>query len=143
MKLGPERGSLGRWLGLGYGALAAAAVVAAGAGLPLATRPCVLLERTGVACPTCGGTRALAALARGDLLGAMVQHPLISAAVIALAGWFLAAAIATLVPRWRRRIVLGPREVRGARIGGLALIIGTWIYQIVRHLDRFSGLESP
>lgn len=38
---------------------------------------CMLYEQTGLFCPACGGTRALEALLRGDLLGALGYNLLI------------------------------------------------------------------
>ena len=45
--------------------------------------PCVFLNITGVPCPTCGTTRALAALAALDPLSAFRLNPLTTAAVLA------------------------------------------------------------
>ncbi len=39
--------------------------------------PCLFLEITGLYCPGCGGTRALKALLRGEILTSILYHPLI------------------------------------------------------------------
>jgi len=39
--------------------------------------PCKLLEKTGYYCPGCGGTRAVKALIKGDIIGSIKYHPVI------------------------------------------------------------------
>ena len=39
--------------------------------------PCVFQELTGLYCPGCGGTRALKALLKGDVITSILYHPLI------------------------------------------------------------------
>ena len=39
--------------------------------------PCVFQELTGLYCPGCGGTRALKALLKGDVITSFLYHPLI------------------------------------------------------------------
>lgn len=60
-----------------------------------------LLRRAGIPCPNCGMTRALGALARGDLDGAQTLHPL---AVVLLAEglvlWFVAGVQVVRGRRW-------------------------------------------
>uniref|UniRef100_A0A832MIZ7 DUF2752 domain-containing protein n=1 Tax=Eiseniibacteriota bacterium TaxID=2212470 RepID=A0A832MIZ7_UNCEI len=70
-----RRGAL-VWLGAGVAALAAGAALVAWAGAQAGGEPaCALRAASGIACPTCGGTRALAALGRGDLSAAWRLHP--------------------------------------------------------------------
>jgi hypothetical protein len=70
----------GRYAVVGLGALLLGA-------LHLRHRPatlCLFRAVTGLPCPFCGGTTAVARLGRGDILGAVVASPL---AVVLLAGW--------------------------------------------------------
>lgn len=39
--------------------------------------PCKLLEKTGYYCPGCGGTRAVKALIKGDIIGSIKYHPVV------------------------------------------------------------------
>ena len=39
--------------------------------------PCMIYELTGLYCPACGGTRAVLALLRGDVLGSLYYHPVV------------------------------------------------------------------
>ncbi len=55
---------------------------------------CPLRAITGIACPACGGTRAVVALARGDVAGALAWNPFVILALAALLGAGLAALIA-------------------------------------------------
>jgi uncharacterized protein DUF2752 len=71
----PSRRALYAWLGLGL--LAAAAFVLLGE-VPLTGGGfvvCAFKRTTGISCPGCGMTRAMAALARGDLWAALQLHP--------------------------------------------------------------------
>lgn len=136
MNLVPERDGLPRLLAFVYAPMIAAGWWAVQEGWlwPPGSRSCVLLERTGLACPTCGGVRAVRALGAGQPLEALRQHPLVTLGLAAAGLWFLYAAAATLVPSWRRSPAFSPRETTALRRGGLALIAAAWLYQIVRHL---------
>lgn len=48
---------------------------------------CRFKEFLGLPCPTCGGTRAFAALSQGDLAGALRLNPLATSAWIGLVMW--------------------------------------------------------
>lgn len=74
---------------------AGGAVVAGALGTGLLTIPCWFRAATGLDCPFCGGSRALAALLHGDLAAALdhnafavtVLFPLAVAVVVALGRW--------------------------------------------------------
>lgn len=111
--------------------LAAAAVL-----FPLAARlfaasgaryPCPLHALTGVACPTCGGTRALASLAGGHLARALSWNPLLAGMAIALPLLGLATLAA---PRPTDRLLdwLGRR---GRTRAGRALMLAALLAQAV------------
>lgn len=73
-RLGP-RGPLLLWLAAG--AAAAAVFFGVGWGLPngLGFSVCAFKAITGIPCPGCGLTRAMAALARGELILSLHFHP--------------------------------------------------------------------
>jgi Protein of unknown function (DUF2752) len=65
-------------------------------GRPELAQACSFRHRTGLACLGCGGTRALAAVARGDLRRGFATNLL--GAAVGLAAWvLLASALASLV----------------------------------------------
>ena len=91
-------------------------------------RVCLFRRLTGLPCLTCGGTRALAALAVGDIAGAFRIQPLVSALLIACAAWGAAGTL--LLAVWRRCL-----SVKMSAVGwfwltaaGLALAVCNWVY---------------
>lgn len=81
-------------------ALAAAALVLAALVLPW--RPptlCVLRAVTGLPCPACGGTTAMVALGRADLVAAFQASPLVT---LGAPLWVLWPRLRPAVDRWRR-----------------------------------------
>ena len=112
----------------GGASLAAAAVVVAvgSMGDREGVVVCPLRLCTGTYCPGCGGSRAAAALVRGDVVGAWQHHPyvvLLAAQILVLAGlaahpasrdWLarrwvalVVANAAVLVVVWALRLALG------------------------------------
>jgi hypothetical protein len=133
MRLEPERSALPRTLALFYLVLAAG-----GAGLLLVWREtvvgwahCPLRDLTGIPCPTCGGTHAAVALAELRLGDALRANPLVVVAALLLLIWGAWGLLAFFLPALRRDLVLSPREKRILRVGAIALLAGTWIYQIL------------
>jgi len=109
-----------------YAAAATAAVALAG----LATGPvanatglhrpatlCLLRATTGVPCPLCGTTTALARLAGGDLLGALAANPV---TLLAMAAFVVAPLVGFRLPRRATPALF-------TVLAGFA-----WVWQIVR-----------
>ena len=95
----PDRRALVRWLAAGGAGLLAFALLRTVTPPPPEVLPfCVVRRVLGIPCPSCGMTRALSHLARGEWRAALALHPLapLVAAELAL-GW--AAAGAALLPR--------------------------------------------
>lgn len=113
------------WLALGGVALAAWAVLAAW------TPPddpawsvCLFRRVTGLECPSCGFTRALAQLAHGDLAGSLARHPLAAPfAAEAAALWLLAP----LLLRGRRVGARGAALFAAAHVG---LLVAVWVARL-------------
>jgi len=78
---------------------------------------CPIFEATGLLCPGCGGTRALAALLRGDLSGAWRLNPLVVSLLPCAAGW-------GALRLWRGEMRV-PREV-WVGLGVVAGVFGVW-----------------
>jgi hypothetical protein len=117
---------LTRWLAVASLAL----LVLAALLLRRAPEPCFLHHQLGIPCPTCGGTRAIAALAAGRVGDALAANPLVAAGCLALAGWAVWGVAATLVPRWRVTVEAPPRLGRRLLWIGLGLVAANWIYLI-------------
>jgi len=90
--------------------------------------PCRLQTLLDLPCPTCGGTRAAALLARGDLPGALAAQPAVALALVSVAAWTLGGLVVTLVPRWRRRLVLAPGDRRRLAIAAGAVVLAGWAW---------------
>jgi hypothetical protein len=85
---------------------------------------CLLRSVTGIACPSCGSTRALAALANGDPISALAWNPLVTVGIIA----FVVGGL--MAPAWGRFVGRMP-ELRGVlwvRVGLAAALALNWIY---------------
>jgi hypothetical protein len=96
---------------------------------PLAP-PCPFHALTGLPCPGCGATRAVLALARGDIAGAFGWNPL---ATFTLLAGFVACALAPAWVALRGPLpVLAPVLPARARVALAAALAGNWIYLIGR-----------
>ena len=131
MRLVPESSPLPRLVvlvlgGLGLGGLAAIRRLPQSV---LDLVHCPLRDATGLPCPTCGGTHAAMALAAGRFAEAWRANPLVTACTVGGACWVLCAAAATLLPAWRRDLILSPAEKTTARaLGVLAVVLGwAWL----------------
>jgi uncharacterized protein DUF2752 len=124
---------------LGVCALAAATAARALSALAESGHPfpfhCPFRMLTSLPCPACGGTRALAALALGNLRQSLAFNPLVSLGTLGI----LAAAGASLARRLAGgpaiRLLLSPRDHRLLRIFSLLAIGANWSYLLL-HLPR-------
>ncbi|MGD8395157.1 MAG: DUF2752 domain-containing protein [Candidatus Eiseniibacteriota bacterium] len=82
---------------------------------------CPLRHATGIACPTCGGTRAMMALAGGHPLRAFVWNPIVTLAALGLP---LLGLLTVMRPPVARRGGAVLRRLLGAWWGRALLVIG-------------------
>ena len=134
MRLLPERDPTPRLLALAYFALAVTGTLLLRlwptAVLYLAH--CPLRENFGLPCVTCGGTHAAVALSELRFGAAVGENPLVVLVAVALGAWALCSIAATVVPSWRRQIALSAHEARLLRWLAVVIVVGVWIYEIVR-----------
>jgi hypothetical protein len=116
------------WLTVGGASLCllGVALVTPGIQLPL----CAFKTITGLPCPTCGITRAVIALSRGDLDRALFMNPLAAVAGLAALAYLLYAAAVLALRLPRLRPVVTPRDARLLRAGGVSLLALNWIWLI-------------
>ena len=90
--------------------------------------PCLFRTATGVACPSCGTTRAFEALAHGDVAAALSLNPLVIVGSLA----FVIGGL--LAPVWQRAVGRVPdlRGVMLVRVGLVAALACNWAYLWVR-----------
>jgi hypothetical protein len=93
---------------------------------------CPFRTITGIPCLTCGGTRALLALVRGDLGTALFWNPLVACAGVVGAAWLVYAAAVTIFRAPRLRIRLGERERTLCHAGVWAVVASNWVFLILQ-----------
>jgi hypothetical protein len=93
---------------------------------------CPFRRITSIPCLTCGGTRAILALARGDLGVALHWNPLVACAGLVSAAWLVYAAAVTVLRAPRLRIRLGEREGTLLRAAVWLVIAGNWMFLILQ-----------
>lgn len=86
--------------------------------------PCLFHFLTGAYCPGCGGTRAVKALLRGDVLRSVYYHPLVLYGAV-LYFWFMVSNTAEYLSggKWK----IGMRYRRWYVAGGVGLLILNFI----------------
>jgi len=113
----------------GIGVAAAAVVGLLGLDrLPLTF--CVFKGTSGLPCPTCGSTRAVARLFDMDLAGAIAMNPFTTLVAVVVAAWAISDLV--LLPRRQSlRVGLSPLGVRWLRGLALAAFLANWVYLLV------------
>jgi hypothetical protein len=90
---------------------------------------CVFKGLTGLPCPTCGSTRALARLFGLDFAGALRMNPFTTLVAVVVAAW----AVADLVLLPRRQaldVEVSARVAFALRVGAFVLFLANWVYLV-------------
>lgn len=94
---------------------------------------CPLRVLTGLPCPTCGGTRAVAAMGRLRFAEGIALNPLVAAAWFGAVLFLPYAAVACLLGRKRLRMAdVTDRQRRAVALLALCLLLANWGYVIAR-----------
>lgn len=93
---------------------------------------CPFRTITGLPCPTCGATRAFAALFSGDLPGSLGYNPAVVPALAAGAVAWVYAWVVVCLRLPRIRLSAGPRAARVLRWTIALAAAGFWAVQILR-----------
>jgi hypothetical protein len=93
---------------------------------------CPFRQITGIPCFTCGGTRAVLALTRGDVRAALVWNPLVAVSAIAALVWLFYAAVVTALRAPRLRVRLAERDRFLFRAAAWTAIAGNWVFLILQ-----------
>jgi hypothetical protein len=91
---------------------------------------CVFKVVTGLPCVTCGSTRALAALAAGEVLAAVRWNPLAAAAAFGAVVYVPYGAMTGLAGSRRVRLRLAARDWRFLRAVALVTLAATWAFLV-------------
>ena len=118
----------GRQLGFLWGgaALACAAAAPLVSGLAAHAPVCAFRALTGVACPTCGGTRALLALAHLEVGAALAWNPLVTLAAVV----FFAGGLVALVRALRGKGVPDGAPPRWAGAAAALALAANWAFVV-------------
>lgn len=92
---------------------------------------CPFRALTGIPCVTCGGTRALRALAHGDLIAAFGWNPLVALAGAAGLAYLAYAAIVVVLRAPRLRVTLTDPDRRAWRAAAATVLLANWWFLIV------------
>jgi hypothetical protein len=115
--------------GIIFGSLAIMALVVARY-LPLMDimPSCSFKALTGFPCPTCGTTRSLVNLAKGDLPGSLLMNPAFALGMILTVLLFIYNSIIVLFNTPRFALSLTRPESDTVRVAALALLLLNWYY---------------
>ncbi len=91
---------------------------------------CAFRRLTGIPCPSCGATRSVVALARGDVIASFMMNPLTALCFLAGVLIFLysLATIAFALPKIN--MLLSSKEEIALKASVIVLILAQWIYLI-------------
>ena len=124
----PEIDHEALWLLVGGASLCLLGAALATPGIQLPR--CAFKTITGLPCPTCGVTRTIIALSRGDVDRALFLNPLATIACAAglLYLLYAAAVLALRLPRLRPAV--SAAAARRVRIGAVAVLAANWLWLI-------------
>lgn len=116
------------WLTVGGASLCLLGVALATPGIQLPR--CVLKTLTGLPCPTCGVTRMVIALSRGQITQGVFLNPLAALAAGAALIYLVYAAAVLVFRLPRLRPIVTPAGARAIRVASVAALAVNWAWLI-------------
>lgn len=95
---------------------------------PVKAPSCSLRVFTGIPCVGCGGTRAMSALSRADVVEAMRYNPLVVLGGLVIVLWFLWTLLT--IKRQQRVVGESKKMVKGWTVVIFLLVLLNWVYLI-------------
>jgi hypothetical protein len=118
--------------GIIYGGIALLALFACRFLPVLAFAPsCVFKGLTGLPCPTCGATRSIVFLARGDITAAFFMNPLVGACAIAAVLFLLYSLFTLIFDVPRIGVALSENEKDLLRALVVLCVLVNWLYLVI------------
>lgn len=120
--------------GIIYGGIAVLCVLAVKY-LPIAhlAPSCVFRGLSDIPCPTCGATRALISLTKGNFVDAVTMNPLVAMLVLAAVVSCVYSIVSVLFGMRRMIFSLSEREKDGIRIAAVMIVLLNWGYLLYAH----------
>jgi hypothetical protein len=94
-------------------------------------RGCVFKLVTGWPCLTCGGTRAVVALASGEVSAALRFNPIVAAGAIGSVLWTPWALMSAACRLPRLRVTLRPEHTARTRVAAINLAAACWLFLVL------------
>ncbi|HAS55616.1 MAG: hypothetical protein A2X56_14025 [Nitrospirae bacterium GWC2_57_13] len=92
---------------------------------------CYFRSFLGIPCPSCGTTRSIVSLVRGDVLGSLVMNPLAAVVIHIALLWFGYSVLAALFVLPRPSLLLTEKEKNAVRLGAVMLALANWAYLVI------------
>lgn len=112
------------WMLLGAAAVLAGVTKGFSMQMKIFSLPCIFWELTGYYCPGCGGTRACAALFRGEIVRSFLCHPVVVYTAVVFAWYMISHTIEYLT---RGRLAVGMRYRDLYLYLAAAIILIQWV----------------
>lgn len=91
---------------------------------------CVFKGITGIPCPTCGATRAVMHLSRGDIIASLEMNPLVAIAVVSGMMYFIYSALTFLFNMRRITVIFADNEMNPVRLIVALTVAINWGYLV-------------
>jgi hypothetical protein len=93
---------------------------------------CPLRRMIGVPCPTCGSTRLVEALLRGDLRAALASNPLVFTVLVGVGVWALGSTLTRVLGLPSPHIDWQGRDLLWVRAAMILVVLSGWAYVVVK-----------